>query len=110
MVLYQPYRPPMRGKDEAYREFNRLEWLPGLHGVVERSLGFDRTMFIEWQMKLPVDGKMASIRAIDRLRVEGGLATEREVYFDQMALVRAVLRRPAGWLGYVGSRFGSRLR
>jgi hypothetical protein len=106
VVLYQPHRPPVRGREEAYKEFNRLlAWLPGLHGVVHRSVRQGAIVFIEWQMKLPLGRRVASIGAVDRLRLETDeLAIEREVYFDRMALLRALWSSPARWLGYLSYR------
>jgi hypothetical protein len=108
VVLFQPHRPPIRGRDEALREFRRMfAWIPGFHGVVERSRGDDEVLFIEWQMKVPVGKDTVSVRAIDRFRLENGLGVERAVYFDQLVLIGAVLTHPSLWAGYIRYRFGS---
>jgi hypothetical protein len=107
VVLLQPHLPPIRGKENALKEFRRLlNWLPGLYGVIERSSGTDDILFIEWQMKLSVGRKTISIRAVDRFRLDNGLGIEREVYFDQLVLIRAVVAHPGLWLGYIQYRFG----
>jgi hypothetical protein len=107
VVLLQPHLAPIRGKEAALAEFRRLfAWLPGLHGVVERSAEAAGFVFIEWQMKLPVGSKLVSIPAVDRFRLQDGLAIERIVYFDQVALIKTVLFHPSLWLGYLRYRFG----
>ncbi len=107
VVLLQPHRSPIRGRAAALADFRRLfTWLRGLHGVVERSSGDDRIVFIEWQMVLPIGHDTVSIPAVDRFRLEGGLGIERAVYFDQLALVRALLRHPRLLPGYLRYRVG----
>jgi len=107
VVLLQPHRPPVRGRDAALREFHRLlRWVPGLHGVIERSSGSGDLLFIEWQMRLPVGRDTISIRAVDRFFLEDALGRERRVYFDQLQFVVAVLRHPSLWRGYLRYRFG----
>ena len=107
VVLYQPNKPPITGRDHAYEEFRRLlEWLPGLYGVVERSSGTDELVFIEWQLKIPAGGKTIALRAVDRFLLKEGLASERSVYFDQAVLIKAVLTNPVLWRGFIRYRFG----
>jgi ketosteroid isomerase-like protein len=104
--LYQPHRPPIRGRDAARGEFARLlRWLPGLRGDVELVRGGDGAVFIEWQMEFPI-GRGVSLRAVDRILLRDGLVLERRVYFDPRALMLAVLRAPAQWRGYLRYRFG----
>ena len=104
VVLLQPHRPPIRGRDAALADFRRLfAWLRGLHGEVDRASGDGDVVFIEWRMRLPVGDDVVTVRAIDRFLLRGGLGLERAVYFDQLALVRAVLAHPSllpGWLRY----------
>jgi SnoaL-like protein len=108
VVLRPPHRRPIRGKTNALKEFRRLlDWLPGLHGAVERSSVTDDVVFIEWQMQLPVGNRPVSIRAVDRFRLENGLAIERVVYFDQLQLIGALLTHPRLWPGWITYRFGS---
>ncbi len=107
VVLFQPHRPPIRGRAAALADFRRLfTWLRGLHGVVERASGDDRIVFIEWQMVLPIGHDTVAIRAVDRFRLEGGLGIERAVYFDQLALVRALVTHPRLLPGYLRYRIG----
>src|SRR5262245_28068127 len=82
VVLYQPNAPPIRGKDAARAEFERLfRWLPGLYGTVERATGAQGVIFIEWQMHFPIGRQGLAIRAVDRFLLQDGLGIERVVYF-----------------------------
>lgn len=105
VVLRQPHRPALQGKAAALREFKRLlRWFPGLHGVVERASDDGETVFIEWCLRLPIGGELLSWRAVDRFRLRDGLAVERVVYFDQLALISVLARYPRLWPGYVRYR------
>lgn len=107
VVLYQPHLPPIRGRDSAMREFERLfAFLPGLHGEVDLACESGDVVFIEWRMKFPVGGRAAEIRAVDRLFLRDGLVIERAVYFDQVAMMRAVVAHPAMWRRYARYRLG----
>ena len=39
-------------------------------------------------------------RIVDRIVVADGLIREREAYYDSLALMIALLRRPSAWAGY----------
>lgn len=107
VVLLQPQRPPLTGKDEAYREFAQLlGWLPRLRGVVLRALRADNLVFIEWQLQVPVGEKFHGIPLVDRFVLKDGLVLERAAYFDQFALLRVVIGTPRLWLGYLRYRWG----
>ncbi|WP_169577644.1 nuclear transport factor 2 family protein [Sinimarinibacterium sp. CAU 1509] len=107
VVLYQPHRRPIRSATAALTEFRRLlAWLPKLHGEVDAACGEDGRLFIEWRMKLPLGKSEVVIHAVDRFRLEAGLGIERAVYFDQMVLIRAVLKHPRLWWGFLKYRFG----
>jgi hypothetical protein len=109
VLLYQPHLPPIRGREAAKAEFERLfRWLPGLHGEVERSCGADGVVFIEWEMRFPIGREPVRIPAVDRFLLRDGLGIEREVYFDQQPLYLALLARPDAWAGFLRYRFGSR--
>ena len=104
VVLYQPHRPPIRGKAAAIAEFEKLfRWLPAFRGDVELVRGSDGVVFIEWVMK---PGHGMELRAVDRFVIRDGRGAERRVYFDQVQLILQVLRRPYLWLGYLRYRFG----
>lgn len=108
VVLYQPHQPPIRGKTAARKELGRLlQHLPGLHGEVDRAGGADGVVFIEWRMILPDGKKGLSLPAVDRFFVQDGLGRERIVYFDQLALMAALARRPRLLARFARYRFGS---
>ncbi len=102
VVLRQPHRPPIHGKQLALEEFRRLfTWLPHLHGEVDRAVEQGECVFIEWRMLVPVGASTLAIPAVDRFRVVDGLVVERVVYFDQLALAATVLTHPSLWFGYL---------
>lgn len=104
--LYQPHHAAIHGKAAAQAEFTRLLGrLPGLHGIVDRAQGADDELFIEWRMILP-GPKPASIGMVDRFLLRDGLALERRVYFDQLALLVTVIRQPRLWTGFLRYRLG----
>jgi hypothetical protein len=106
VVLLQPHRSPIRGRAAAHAEFvHLLRCLPELHGEIDRAARDDAGLFIEWRMK-PLRNDAAAIRAIDRFVLRNGLAAERRVYFDQLALLRTVLSRPRLWAGFLRYRIG----
>ena len=105
VVLLQPHLPPIRGKAAALAELSRLlKAAPELHGEIERTSGADGVVFIEWRMKLAKDHR--GIHAVDRFLLKDGLGVEREVFFDQMALMAALAKRPRLWPGFIRYRLG----
>lgn len=107
VVLRQPHLPAIRGKTAAQREMRRLlHWLPELHGIVDRTAGDDRVLYIEWRMKRSRSSRDA-VPAVDRFFLRDGLAAERVVYFDQLRLMRQVLANPGLWPGYMRYRYGA---
>jgi limonene-1,2-epoxide hydrolase len=109
VVLLQPHLHSIHGRANALKEFRRmLTWLPGLHGAVERWSASGDAVFVEWQMKLPLGHRTLSIPAVDRFRLDNGLAIERVVYFDRLTLIQALLAHPRLWPGWARYRFGSR--
>jgi hypothetical protein len=106
VVLIQPHVPAIHGLDAARREFGRLlRWLPALRGTVDHSAKSGNVVFIEWRIHFPI-GRGITVHAVDRFRLEGDLAIERRVFFDQTPLVLAILTRPQYWSGYRRYRFG----
>lgn len=102
VVLRQPHRPAIHGRNAAIADFRRLfAWLPTLRGDVDRAVEHDGWVFIEWRMTATVGTGVISIPAVDRFRIESGLGIERVVYFDQLALAGALLRHPSLWPGYL---------
>lgn len=107
VVLLQPQLPPIRGKAAARAEFQRLfRWLPGTHGVVERTVSAPGVAMIEWRLVFPIGRAGTTIPIVDRLTVRDALIVERAAYFDQTPILLAVGSRP--WLlpGFARYRFG----
>lgn len=105
VLLRQPVTPPIHGRDAARAEFARLlHWLPDLHGRVDRSAVDGDTALIAWRLRFPLRGGAHEVSIVDRLVVERGLIREREAYFDSLALVAMLLRRPREWAGYLRYR------
>ncbi len=110
VVLKQPNRPTIRGKQAALSDFQRLfAWLPGLHGSdFSHQADEGDTCFIEWTLRIPVGHEVGGIPMVDRFRVQDGLGIERVVYFDQVALVALLIRHPGLWPGYLRYWLASR--
>jgi len=107
VVLLQPQLPPIRGKAAALAEFRRLfRWLPGTHGVVDRTVSAPGVAMIEWRLVFPIGRDGTSVPIVDRLTVRDGLIAERAAYFDQTPILLAVGTRP--WLlpGFARYRLG----
>ena len=108
VILYQPYAPPVRGRDHAFLEFKRmLEWLPGLHGVVRRSMETEDVAFIEWSMKLPIGKRTLSLGVVDRFLLRDGLVIERRTFFDRVPIFLRALKHPKIAFGYLKFIYGS---
>ena len=107
VVLRQPHLPPIRGRAAAQREFERLfRWIPGARSRVQRGHDDAESAFIEHQLEFPVGRDLICLPAVDRFSLRDGLALERVVYFDQLALIGAVLRHPSLWPGFPRYRLG----
>lgn len=109
VVLYQPHWPVIRGKAAALDDFQRLfHWLPGLYGEVDRFLGAQGVVFIEWQIIYPIGRKGVAIGAVDRFTLLNGLGIERVVYYNQLPLVVPILTHPRVCVGYLKYLLGRR--
>lgn len=107
VTLHQPTAPPIRGREAALADFRRLfRWLPGLHGVVERSSSDGDQVFIEHRLRAPIGRGGFELPAVDRFVLRDGLAIERIVYFDRVPFVLAVLGSPRHVPGFLRYRFG----
>ena len=105
VTLLQPHLPPIHGREAALREFRKLfHWLPGTHGEVDRSCSDGDLVYIEWRLIFPIGKHGVALRAVDRFVLKDGLGYERRVFFDQMPLVLAVLKRPWHWPGFLKYR------
>lgn len=99
--LLQPVTRPIVGRQAARAEFARLlAWLPDLCGTVDRTAMHDDTLLIAWRLRFTLGRRPYELRIVDRIVVADGLIREREAYYDSLALMIALLRRPSAWLGY----------
>ncbi|TDU32093.1 SnoaL-like protein [Panacagrimonas perspica] len=107
VVLRQPHRSAIHGRDAARAELARmLRWLPELHGEDFEAEGSADRVFIEWTLVFPVRRGGLRVHAVDRFTLRDGLGAERWVFFDQMPLLLAVGLRPWAWPGFLRYRFG----
>jgi ketosteroid isomerase-like protein len=101
VVLLQPVTKPIIGREAARAEFTRLlAWLPDLRGVIDHSAIDGNVALIAWRLAFGLGGRPYELRIVDRLVVLDGLIREREAYYDSLALMLALLRRPGAWPGY----------
>jgi ketosteroid isomerase-like protein len=109
--LVQPLARPARGAREACEWFaGMLALVPDIRIAVDRWSGTPDALFIEWTATATFGGKPVRWSAVDRFRLADGKVLERIAYFDPLPLLGVVVRRPSGWLGFVRSRLGARLR
>lgn len=107
VVIRQPHLPAIRGATAVKQEFDKLfAWLPGLHSVVSGSCENEHHAYIEHQLRFPVGKRMVCLSCVDHFELRDGKAVSRVVYFDQIVLIRAVLRHPSLWPGFLRYRFG----
>jgi ketosteroid isomerase-like protein len=99
--LLQPVTKPIVGRDAARAEFRKLlAWLPHLRGTVDHAASDGDVALIAWRLAFGLGGRPYELRIVDRLVVADGLIREREAYYDSLALMIALLGRPAAWPGY----------
>ena len=101
VTLLQPVTKPIRGRAAARTEFARLlAWLPDLRGTVDRTATDGDVALIAWRLAFGLGGRPYELRIVDRLVVADRLILEREAYYDSLALMIELLRRPRSWPGY----------
>ena len=101
VILLQPVTKPIRGREAARAEFTRLlRWLPDLHGTVDHAAADRDVALIAWRLAFTLGGRPVELPIVDRIVVDGGLIRERRAYYDSLALITKVLRRPSAWMGY----------
>ena len=99
--LLQPVTRPIVGREAASEEFSRLlAWLPDMRGTVDRTAVHDDTLLIAWRLRFTLGKGPYELRIVDRIVVADGLIREREAYYDSLALMIALVRRPSAWAGY----------
>lgn len=99
--LLQPVTRPIVGRAAARQEFARLlAWLPDLRGAVDRTAMHQDTLLIAWRLRFTLGNGPYELRIIDRIVVADALIREREAYYDSLALMIELMRRPSAWPGY----------
>ena len=99
--LLQPVTKPIVGREAARAEFRKLlAWLPDLRGTVDHAATHGDVALIAWRLGFGLGGRPYELRIVDRIVVADGLIREREAYYDSLALMIALLGRPAAWAGY----------
>lgn len=100
-ILYQPHLPPVRGKENAYREFQLfLNWMPDFYGTVNHFEGANNVVYIDWVMHFKIGRSEIPVRAIDKIVLADNLIKERAVYFNTLPLIKAIAKTPAIWSRY----------
>jgi ketosteroid isomerase-like protein len=97
--LIQPQMPVIVGHIGLLEEFARplFALIPDLHGTVEDWAARGDTAMIAVRLEGTLGGRPFSFRAVDRVTLRDGVATERETYLDPLPLLAAVLTRPRSW-------------
>ncbi len=107
--LIQPLAPPAHGIEEAAVWFLGIQdLLPDIRIAVQSWSGTSEALFIEWTATATFGGRPVRWNAVDRFRLDGGLARERIAYFDALPLVGTIVTRPAGWPHVLRTRFAPR--
>jgi ketosteroid isomerase-like protein len=89
--------------EQAFADLFRL--IPDLTAEVHRWGATEDGVLIEFTASGTAAGGPVSWRGVDRFTLgEDGLATERDTFFDSLALALTVARRPRAWAGFAGSR------
>jgi hypothetical protein len=103
--LVQPQLPLLVGFEAFKASFVRPTFalIPDIHGEVERWVASDdgRTIFIELTLRGTIGRRKVAFRACDRLSMSGGVAVERESYFDPGPLIAAIATSPRAWPAFV---------
>jgi ketosteroid isomerase-like protein len=101
VTLLQPVTKPIRGRAAARAEFAKLlAWLPDLRGTVDATAVRDDLALVAWRLVFTLGDRPYELRIVDRLVVADRLIREREAYYDSLALMIELLRRPRAWPGY----------
>lgn len=100
-LLLQPATKPVRGRDAAGREFERLvKWLPDIKGHIDLTSSIGDVLCVVWRLTFTLGRKPFELRIVDRIVMQDGLIKEREAYYDSLRFMLALLRRPSAWPGY----------
>ena len=101
--LIQPQLPALVGRRAFEDEFVQplFALMPDVRGEVERWGAHGEELFIEMTLHGTLGGRRLSWRVCDRVTLRGGVAVERESYFDSLPLLVAVVRTPRSWPRYL---------
>jgi ketosteroid isomerase-like protein len=98
VLLVQPLMPPMRGRQDAHRRFQRLfRQFPDLKVTMTRWGLADDSLLVEYVARGTLGGKPLEWRGVDRIAIRDGLIAHRVAYLDWSAVLVKILRRPRGW-------------
>lgn len=98
VVLIQPLSRPMIGLAAAQDEFRRLfAFLPDLKATVDRALGGDELLYIEFRLHASLGRERIEWPVVDRFYLQDGKALERMTYFDPLPILLRMLRHPSRW-------------
>ncbi|MEO3876592.1 nuclear transport factor 2 family protein [Nonomuraea sp. B12E4] len=97
--LEQPFLESGHGRSVWHRGVAQLlALIPDLAGVVHGWAGDDDTLYIDVELTGTIGGRSLSVRAIDRLTLDGnGLVTARRSYLNPLPLAAAIAARPTAW-------------
>jgi ketosteroid isomerase-like protein len=101
--LIQPLMPTVVGRRAFAEQFVKplFELIPDVRGEVQRWAAREDAVYIELTLHGTLAGRPLSWRACDRVTLRGGVAIERESYFDPLPLLAAVASRPRAWPKFI---------
>ncbi len=97
--LVGPQMPTLVGFD-AFRDTfvaQTFAMMPDVRGEVERWATSDDTAYVELTLRATIGRRPVRFRACDRISLRGGVAVERETYFDPTPILWALARSPRAW-------------
>jgi SnoaL-like domain len=111
-TLYiQPLFDAVTGEQGMRAMFEGIfELIPDLRAEPEYWLAEDGIAFIEFTLTGTLAGRPISLRAVDRMLLDGEKLVMRESYYDPLPLLVALLTRPRAWPRALRLRMLPRLR
>jgi ketosteroid isomerase-like protein len=98
VVLFQPLAAPVRGIAAAQEHFDRLwRFLPDLRATVDRWHGGGDLVFIEFRLHTSAGGRLVEWPVVDRIILRDEKVIENMTYFDPLAVLPTIGRRPSLW-------------
>ena len=103
--LVQPLERSTRGIDEARAFMARtMSLIPDLRYEVQGWASGSDHVIIWGRLHGTLGGGPIEWPLVDRIKAEDGLIKERVAYFDPLAVVGVLLRRPRAWPRYVSAQ------